>query len=35
MKEAALRHEPLTVLAVHQVVKGWTGEGVPFRETPR
>ena len=30
MKEAALRHQPLTVLAVHQVIKGWTGQGVPF-----
>jgi len=27
MKEAALRHVPLTVLAVHQVLVGWTGHG--------
>jgi nucleotide-binding universal stress UspA family protein len=25
MKEAALRHTPLTVLSVHQVIRGWTG----------
>ncbi len=30
MKEAAVRHEPLRVLAVHQAVMGWTGEGVTF-----
>jgi nucleotide-binding universal stress UspA family protein len=30
MKEAALRHQPLRVLAVHPVIKGWTGEGVVF-----
>lgn len=30
IKEAALRHEPLRVLAVHTVVKGWTGEGDAF-----
>ena len=30
MKEAALRHQPLKVLAVHPVIKGWTGEGVVF-----
>jgi nucleotide-binding universal stress UspA family protein len=30
MKEAALRHTPLKVLAVHQAIKGWTGEGVNF-----
>ena len=25
MNEAALRHTPLTVLSVHQVIRGWTG----------
>jgi nucleotide-binding universal stress UspA family protein len=30
MKEAALRQTPLKVLAVHQAVMGWTGEGVNF-----
>jgi nucleotide-binding universal stress UspA family protein len=30
MKEAALRHTPLTVLAVHQAVMGWTGEADSF-----
>jgi nucleotide-binding universal stress UspA family protein len=25
MNEAALRHAPLTVLSVHQVIRGWTG----------
>jgi nucleotide-binding universal stress UspA family protein len=27
MKEAALRHVPLTALAVHQALVGWTGHG--------
>lgn len=27
MKEAALRHAPLTVLTVHQVPAGWLGHG--------
>jgi nucleotide-binding universal stress UspA family protein len=31
MKEAALRHQPLTVLAVHPIITGWTGRGVPFQ----
>jgi nucleotide-binding universal stress UspA family protein len=30
IKEAALRHAPLRVLAVHTVLKGWTGEGEAF-----
>jgi nucleotide-binding universal stress UspA family protein len=30
MKEAALRRQPLRVVAVHQTVMGWTGEGVNF-----
>ena len=30
MKEAAIRHSPLTVLAVHQLVRGYTGRGVAF-----
>ena len=30
MKEAALRRAPLKVLAVHQAVMGWTGEGDSF-----
>ena len=28
--EAALRHAPLTVLTVHQVVAGYSGHGVAF-----
>jgi nucleotide-binding universal stress UspA family protein len=32
MKEAALRHQPLRVLAVHPLVTGWTGRGVPYPE---
>jgi nucleotide-binding universal stress UspA family protein len=28
--EAALRHAPLTVIAVHQVVAGYSGHGVAF-----
>ncbi len=28
--EAALRHLPLTVIAVHQVMAGYTGHGVAF-----
>jgi nucleotide-binding universal stress UspA family protein len=28
--EAALRHVPLTVIAVHQVVAGYSGHGVAF-----
>jgi nucleotide-binding universal stress UspA family protein len=31
-KEAAVRHAPLTVLAVHTVPVGWTGRGVPYPE---
>jgi len=30
MKEAAIRHAPLTVLTVHQVVAGYSGHGVAF-----
>jgi nucleotide-binding universal stress UspA family protein len=30
IKEAAMRHAPLRVLAVHPVIKGWTGEGDAF-----
>lgn len=30
MKEAALRSQPLTVLAVHPVVAGWTGRAVSY-----
>jgi nucleotide-binding universal stress UspA family protein len=30
MKEAALRRQPLKVLAVHPVVVGWTGRGVSY-----
>lgn len=32
MKEAAMRHVPLTVVTVHQVPVGWMGHGVPFPE---
>jgi nucleotide-binding universal stress UspA family protein len=32
MKEAALRHQPLKVLAVHPVTTGWTGHAVPYPE---
>ena len=28
-KEAAIRHAPLRVLAVHTVPSGWSGRGVP------
>ena len=31
-KEAALRHAPLRVLAVHTVPVGWTGRGVAYPE---
>jgi nucleotide-binding universal stress UspA family protein len=31
-KEAALRHVPLTVLAVHTVPAGWAGRGVAYPE---
>jgi nucleotide-binding universal stress UspA family protein len=31
-KEAAIRHAPLRVLAVHTVLVGWTGRGVPDPE---
>jgi nucleotide-binding universal stress UspA family protein len=30
MKEAALRHQPLKVLAVHPAIAGWTGHGVSY-----
>jgi nucleotide-binding universal stress UspA family protein len=31
MREAALRHTPLTVLSVHQVIRGWAGpDAGPF-----
>jgi nucleotide-binding universal stress UspA family protein len=30
LKEAALRHTPLTVLSVHQVIHGWTGHAAPM-----
>ncbi len=30
MKEAAMRHVPVTVVAVHQVPVGWMGHGVPW-----
>ncbi len=32
MKEAALRRQPVKVLAVHPVVRGWTGRGVSYGE---
>jgi nucleotide-binding universal stress UspA family protein len=32
MKEAALRHQPLKILAVHPVITGWTGHGDPYPE---
>lgn len=32
VKEAATRHAPLTVLAVHQVPAGWMGHGVAYPE---
>lgn len=28
--EAAVRHAPLTVMTVHQLVAGWTGRGVMY-----
>lgn len=31
-KEAAVRHAPLTVLAVHTVPAGWSGHGVAYPE---
>lgn len=31
-KEAAIRHAPLRVLAVHTVPVGWSGRGVPYPE---
>lgn len=31
-KEAAVRHAPLRVLAVHVVPAGWSGHGVPYPE---
>ena len=34
MKEAALRHEPLTVLAVHQVVRGYYGHPESYQGDP-
>ncbi len=34
MKEAALRHQPLKVLAVHPVITGWTGHGVSYQGDP-
>jgi len=30
INEAAIRHAPLTVIAVHQVVAGYSGHGVAF-----
>jgi nucleotide-binding universal stress UspA family protein len=30
MREAAIRHAPLTVVTVHQLVRGYTGTGVPY-----
>lgn len=30
MNEAALRHSPLTVVVVHQLMVGWAGRGVAF-----
>jgi nucleotide-binding universal stress UspA family protein len=32
VKEAAMRHVPLTVLAVHVVPSGWMGHGVAYPE---
>ena len=31
-KEAAIRHAPLRVLAVHTVPVGWSGRGTPYPE---
>jgi nucleotide-binding universal stress UspA family protein len=33
--EAAVRHTPLTVIAVHQAVAGYWGSPVPFAEDPQ
>lgn len=30
MNEAAMRHSPLTVVVVHQLMVGWAGRGVAF-----
>jgi nucleotide-binding universal stress UspA family protein len=32
MKEAALRHAPLTVLTVHETIRGWFGGAARFPE---
>ena len=34
MKEAALRHVPLTVLTVHEAVKGYYGHTVAYSDDP-
>ena len=34
MKEAALRHTPLTVLTVHETIRGWFGGAAKFPEDP-
>jgi nucleotide-binding universal stress UspA family protein len=32
IKEAAIKHAPLTVLTVHQLVAGWSGRGVMYAD---